>query len=124
MAARTPNHFVSGVKTYGQLTGITRRSAGADAFKAFRASYQHLVKGGRLGALLFQFPPGSWTRQHSGPTYERWPTRWPLTGVRPGFSTTPGLLPPGVPMPLDILLDLGLGYVVVDAPQVPAGPFH
>ncbi len=40
-----------------------------------------------------------------------------------GFLHNSWLAPAPVSVPLDILLDLGLGYVVVDASQVPAGPF-
>ena len=55
---RTPDDFVFNVKALGQLTGHVRSEpATPDHFTAFRASYAALRESGKLGAVLFQFPP-------------------------------------------------------------------
>lgn len=57
-ADRTPDGFVFHVKAYSALT-LHRRDEQptAERFAAFRASYRPLAVAGKLGAVLFQFPP-------------------------------------------------------------------
>lgn len=62
-AERTPPGFVFDVKAYGELTWHHRDEQGlpttpsADTFARFGEMIQPLRDAGKLGALLFQFPP-------------------------------------------------------------------
>jgi uncharacterized protein YecE (DUF72 family) len=62
-AERTPADFVFDVKAYGELTWHHRDEQGAvvtpsaDTFTQFGEMVQPLRDAGKLGALLFQFPP-------------------------------------------------------------------
>ena len=62
-ADRTPDDFVFDVKAYGELTWHHRDDAGqmiaphADTFAAFSTMVEPMRAAGKLGALLFQFPP-------------------------------------------------------------------
>lgn len=62
-AERTPEDFVFDVKAYGELTWHHRDDANAmitpsaDTFGAFSEMIQPMRQSGKLGALLFQFPP-------------------------------------------------------------------
>jgi uncharacterized protein YecE (DUF72 family) len=62
-AQRTPEDFIFDVKAYGELTWHHRDDAGemitpaADTFAAFSQMVQPMRDAGKLGALLFQFPP-------------------------------------------------------------------
>lgn len=62
-ADRTPDDFVFNVKAYGELTWHHRDDAGvavapsADTFAKFREMVQPMREAGKLGAVLFQFPP-------------------------------------------------------------------
>lgn len=123
-AARTPPDFVFNVKAYGVLTLHRREEAPTAAtFALFRDSYRPLAEAGKLGAVLFQFPP--WfvdeakSRTHlrrvaaeMGPARDR---------VVVEFRHTSWLAPDRVPETLGLLAELGFGYVVVDAPQVGSG---
>ena len=55
---RTPDDFTFNVKALGQLTGHVRNEpATLELFSAFRESFSALRTSGKLGAILFQFPP-------------------------------------------------------------------
>ena len=62
-AERTPDDFVFDVKAYGELTWHHRDDDGhaitpsADTFAKFGEMIQPMRQAGKLGALLFQFPP-------------------------------------------------------------------
>jgi uncharacterized protein YecE (DUF72 family) len=62
-AERTPDDFVFDVKAYGELTWHHRDDGGhaitpsADTFAKFGEMIQPMRQAGKLGALLFQFPP-------------------------------------------------------------------
>lgn len=62
-AERTPDDFVFDVKAYGELTWHHRDDQGAmiapaaDTFARFSEMIQPMRDAGKLGALLFQFPP-------------------------------------------------------------------
>src|SRR3712207_4777510 len=56
--AKTPDDFRFNVKAFGELTGHVRDIyPERETFDAFRASYAPLREAGKLGAVLFQFPP-------------------------------------------------------------------
>ncbi len=62
-AERTPDDFVFDVKAYGEMTWHHRDDNGtpitpsADTFASFDQMIQPVRDAGKLGALLFQFPP-------------------------------------------------------------------
>lgn len=62
-AERTPDDFVFDVKAYGEMTWHHRDDEGqmiaphADTFAAFSAMIEPMRAAGKLGAILFQFPP-------------------------------------------------------------------
>lgn len=62
-ADRTPDDFVFDVKAYGELTWHHRDDSGqmiaphADTFSAFSTMVEPMRAAGKLGAILFQFPP-------------------------------------------------------------------
>lgn len=62
-AERTPADFVFDVKAYGELTWHHRDDAGtpeppqAETFEKFGEMLRPMREAGKLGALLFQFPP-------------------------------------------------------------------
>src|SRR5690242_6315473 len=62
-AERTPDDFVFDVKAYGEMTWHHRDDNGtpitpsADTFASFDQMIQPMRDAGKLGALLFQFPP-------------------------------------------------------------------
>jgi uncharacterized protein YecE (DUF72 family) len=62
-AERTPENFVFDVKAYGELTWHHRDETGAanppsaDTFAKFSEMLEPLRQAGKMGAILFQFPP-------------------------------------------------------------------
>lgn len=119
---KTPDDFVFNVKAYGALTGHKRdEEATPEVFDAFRTSYRPFREAGKLGAVLFQFPPWfddtaanreqiAWCVEHMAddPILVEFRNRsWLTASHREGT--------------LDFLRGLGLSYVTVDAPQVGNG---
>jgi uncharacterized protein YecE (DUF72 family) len=121
-AAKTPPEFVFTVKAYGGLTQHRRdEPPTAETFAAFRESYRPLVEAGKLRALLFQFPP--WFTDEAKNRRYLWRVAEEMAEDRVvvEFRHTSWLAPARVPETLGLLSELGLGYVVVDAPQVGTG---
>ncbi len=121
-AAKTPEDFVFNVKAYGQLTQHHRdEPPTSEGFAAFRESYAPLVDASKLGAVLFQFPPW-FTNEPRQRTYlERVAGEMDGDQVVVEFRHTSWLTPDHAPGSLALLNELGLGYVIVDAPQVGDG---
>ncbi len=145
-AARTPPGFVFDVKVHGLLTGhaarpeqlppelretlpasaagktrIYRDDAGDETmdrlWQLHRTALAPLAKAGKLGALLFQFPPW-FVRSHHGETYLRSiPGRLPGWPVAIEFRGGGWLTDEAAPHTLRLLEEAGLAYVSVDAPQ-------
>ncbi len=121
-AAKTPDDFVFNVKAFGQLTQHRREEPPTrEAFSTFRESYQPLVEAEKLRSVLFQFPPW-FTDEPRNRDYLR-RVAYEMAGhqVVVEFRHTSWLAPDRVPETLGLLADLGLGYVVVDAPQIGTG---
>lgn len=119
---KTPDDFVFNVKAYGTLTGHKRdEEATPEVFDAFRASYRPLREAGKLGAVLFQFPP--WF-DDSEANRER--IAWCVEHMADDpilveFRNRSWLTPSHREGTLGFLENLGLSYVTVDAPQVGSG---
>jgi len=123
-AAKTPPDFVFNVKTYGVLTLHRREeSPTPETFALFRDSYRPLADAGKLGAVLFQFPPWFVDEPPSRSYLRRVADEMGQTGdqVVVEFRHTSWLSPDRAPETLGLLAELGLGYVVADAPQVGTG---
>lgn len=121
-AGRTPDGFVFHVKAYSALT-LHRRDEQptGERFAAFRASYRPLAEAGKLGAVLFQFPP--WFaadeahRTHLARVAEAMAGDRSVVELRhpSWFADGQGTAT------LALLRALGLGHVVVDAPRTGPG---
>ena len=121
-AAKTPPDFVFNVKAYGQLTQHRRdEPPTGDTFAAFRASYRSLVEAGKLRAVLFQFPPWFTDEAKHRAYLRRVAEEMAEDQVVVEFRHTSWLEPDRVPETFGLLSELGLGYVVVDAPQIGTG---
>ncbi|HMM42319.1 MAG TPA: DUF72 domain-containing protein [Thermomicrobiales bacterium] len=119
---KTPDDFVFNVKAYGTLTGHKRdEEATPEVFDAFRASYRPFREAGKLGAVLFQFPP--WFDDSEA---NREQIAWCVEHMADDpilveFRNRSWLTPAHREGTLEFLRGLGLAYVTVDAPQVGNG---
>jgi uncharacterized protein YecE (DUF72 family) len=120
---KTPDDFKFNVKAFGVLTGHRRdEEATREVFDAFRDSYAPMRESGKLGAVLFGFPP--WfdatdankeviarcvEHMADDPILVEFRNKTWLTGKQKTAET------------LEFLQGLGLSYVTVDAPQVGSG---
>jgi len=144
-AERAPAGFCFDVKAYGLLTGhpvdpVTlwsdlRPELNEDA-KGKRRIYAHhlppvaleevwsrfidalepLRHGGHLGAVLLQYPPWFVPRRSNRDELSRLPGRLSGTPACVEFRSPAWLAEPDRPRTLDLLRELGLALVVVDAP--------
>ncbi len=143
---RTPPDFVVNVKAYALLTGhpadtaamppwlrdgITAEASGKRRVYArdvagtameqlwaeHRAALTPLIAAGKLGAVLFQFPPW-FTRSRASIDYlRRLPHRVPGARLAVEFRGGGWMEPDRAPRTLSLLEETGLTYVVVDEPQ-------
>ena len=121
-AERTPPEFVFNVKAYGGLTQHRRdEPPTSETFAAFRASYRPLSQGGKLRAILLQFPPWFTNEMKNRRYLGRVAAEMNGDQVVVEFRHTSWLAPDRAPETLGLLSELGLGYVVVDAPQIGTG---
>ena len=121
-AAKTPDDFVFDVKALGQLSQHRREEPPtAEAFAAFRASYRPVVETGKMRAVLFQFPPWFTDEGRNRDYLRRVAEEMAEDQVVVEFRHISWLAPERVPETLGLLADLGLGYVVADAPQIGTG---
>jgi uncharacterized protein YecE (DUF72 family) len=147
-AARTPDGFVFDVKAYGILTGhparvdrmpewlrealpavalaktnVYRDDLAPDAVEGLwelhRTALAPLAKAGKLGAVLFQFPPW-FTRTKAHVAYLReLPGRLPGWALAVEFRGGGWMEPEAAARSLRLLEEAGLAYVSVDEPQAP-----
>ena len=151
-AQRTPNGFTFDIKAYSLLTGHPTRAASLwsdlrdgvspahrdqdriyathlepealeEAWRRFTSALAPLREAGRLGGVLFQYPPWFHPRNATRLELERLPER--LDGLRamvefrsPRWMATPR----DRQRTLDLLEALGLAYVCVDAPAASGLP--
>lgn len=121
-ATRTPDDFMFNVKALSNLTGHARNEpATSEHFQAFRESVRPLVEAGKLGALLFQFPP--WFENTV-------PNRDYITycvdqmnglHVLVEFRNVTWMSGDAAESTLAFLKSLGVSHVTVDAPQTGTG---
>jgi uncharacterized protein YecE (DUF72 family) len=119
---KTPDDFVFNIKAFGQLTGHVRDEPPTpETFQQFRESYAPMREAGKVGAVLFQFPPWfnysddnkaqiGWCVEHMADD-----------PILVEFRNKTWLEPRVRDDTLTFLKELGLAYVTVDAPQVGSG---
>lgn len=119
---KTPDDFVFNVKAYGVLTGHRRdEEATPELFDAFRASYRPFREAGKLGAVLFQFPPWFDDTEENRERIAWCVEHMADDPILVEFRNRTWLTPSHREGTLDLLRNLGLSYVTVDAPQVGSG---
>ena len=120
---KTPDDFVFNVKAYGVLTGHQRgEEATPEVFAAFRASYAPFVESGKLGAVLFGFPPWFDATDRNRDTIARCVEQMADDPLLIEFRNVTWLTDPEErERTFAFLRELGLSYVTVDAPQVGTG---
>ncbi len=121
-AEKTPEDFTFNVKALGQLTGHVRDEPPTpDTFDAFRESYEPIREAGKLGAVLFQFPPW-FNKTEKNLQQIAWSAEMMADHpVLVEFRNATWLTEEERAETLDFLTNLGLSYVTVDAPQVGTG---
>lgn len=117
-AGITPSDFMFDVKAFGELTHF--REPPPDAtFAAFRDSFAPLREMGRLGGILYQFPP-RFANTSTSRQYLRRIARIMAEDVSVvEFRNHTWLAPDSAEETFALLEEAGLGYVVVDEPQIP-----
>ena len=145
-AARTPGDFVFNVKAYGLLTGHPARvdrlpgwiAAALDAparskknaylkdldaatverlWRAHREALEPLAAAGKLGAVLFQYPPWFVRSPEHAEHLRSLPERLPGWPLAVEFRGGGWMSDSAAPETLRLLEDAGLAYVSVDEPQ-------
>ena len=145
-AERTPDDFIFHVKAFSLLTthaaetkrlprAIKDLLSPADlakprlnrpsdavrdlAFQMFSGALAPLRDAGKLGLIVFQFPPWFTATQANARYIERCRTRLPDESLAIEFRHASWLTDSRRDRTLDFLRDLNLTYVIVDEPQVP-----
>lgn len=119
---KTPEDFTFNVKALGQLTGHVRHEPPTpETFDAFRATYAPLREAGKLGAVLFQFPPWFENTDASREQIAWCAEMMADDPILVEFRNKTWLTEDARDETLDLLRSLRLSYVTVDAPQVGSG---
>jgi uncharacterized protein YecE (DUF72 family) len=145
-AERTPDDFRFEIKAFGLFTGhpVRRETMWSDlrdavlpehaekknlyathlepdaldeAWRRFEASLGPLRSAGKLGAVVFQWPPWFTAKRANRRTLEELPARLPDIRIAVEFRHASWLQEGDRDRTLDLLSALGLTYVVVDEPQ-------
>jgi uncharacterized protein YecE (DUF72 family) len=117
-AGITPPDFVFDVKAFSELTHF-REPPPDQTFAAFRDSYAPLREMGRLGGVLFQFPP----RFANTPVSREYLRR--VAGQMAGdvgiveFRNHTWLTAESTAATFSLLEEVGLAYAIADEPQIP-----
>lgn len=119
---KTPDDFTFNVKAFGVLTGHRRdEEATREVFDAFRNSYAPMREAGKLGAVLFGFPPWFDASDANKAEIARCVEHMADDPILVEFRNKTWLTGKQTGDTLEFLRGLGLSYVTVDAPQVGAG---
>lgn len=119
---RTPEDFRFTVKALAELTGHHRgEPAPPVTFAHFRESYAPVRESGKLGAALFQFPPWFEANAANRRELERCVEHMEGDPLLIEFRNVGWLEPDERARTFELLSQLGVSYVTVDAPQVGRG---
>lgn len=114
----TPGEFVFDVKAFSELTHF-REPPPDETFAAFRETYAPLRDRGRLGGVLFQFPPRFANTPVARAHLKRIAALMQDDLSIVEFRNYTWLTPDRAEQTLSLLEDLGLVYAVADEPQIP-----
>jgi uncharacterized protein YecE (DUF72 family) len=115
---QTPSDFVFDVKAFGELTHF-HEAPPAETFYAFRGSYAPVRDAGRLGGILFQFPPRFANTSLSRDYLRRVASQMAEDLTIIEFRNHTWLADGAAPETFALLEELGLAYAVADEPQIP-----
>jgi uncharacterized protein YecE (DUF72 family) len=126
-AERTPADFIFDVKAYSELTWHHRDEQGkgqpphSDTFARFSEMIQPLRDAGKLGAILFQFPPWFTSTGESLEYLSLVRESLPLDTIAVEFRHRSWLVGDNVASTREALSSAQLAYCAVDEPQVGSG---
>lgn len=126
-AERTPEHFLFDVKAYGEMTWHHRQDNGelitphADTFDRFRAMLEPIRTSGKLGSILFQFPPWFTFQEERLEYFETIREMLPDDGIVVEFRHRSWLENAHVDATRSALQEHHLAYCAVDEPQIGSG---
>lgn len=114
----TPEDFLFDVKAFSELTHF-RQTPSDESFAHFRATYRPLGESGKLGGVLFQFPPRFANRQQSRDYLRRVADQMEGGRTVVEFRNDSWFTMNTANLTLDLLRALGLSYAIADEPQIP-----
>lgn len=114
----TPDDFVFDVKAFGELTHDPTPPV-ETIFTSFRESYAPLRTAGRLGGILFQFPPRFANTASSREYLKRVAHAMADDISIVEFRNHTWLTGESSLATLELLRGLGLAYAIADEPQIP-----
>ncbi|HEX6798493.1 MAG TPA: DUF72 domain-containing protein [Ktedonobacterales bacterium] len=126
-AERTPPGFVFDVKAYGEMTWHHRdeqgepQSPSADTFAKFSEMIQPLRTAGKMGAILFQFPPWFKPTEENAEYFSTVRELLPDDTIAVEFRQRAWLEGRQLDETRALLTDHDLAYVMVDEPQIGSG---
>lgn len=126
-AERTPADFIFDVKAYGELTWHHRDSQGeaqapeSETFGHFSAMIQPMREAGKLGAILFQFPPWFTFSEERIEYFDIVREALPEDTIAVEFRHRSWLEGPRLERTRAALTERRLAFCAVDEPQVGAG---
>jgi uncharacterized protein YecE (DUF72 family) len=119
---RTPDDFRFNVKAYGELTWHDRATPPREeTIAAFREAMAPMRAAGKIGGLLFQFPPWYSANPENSAFIASLRDRFPDDIVIVEFRNTSWLAEQRREESLSLLRANGLAYSMVDAPQIGSG---
>ncbi|MDA8189755.1 MAG: DUF72 domain-containing protein [Dehalococcoidales bacterium] len=119
-AARTPDDFVFDVKAYKVLTKHDRTTEpDADTFHSFAAALEPMLTAGKLGVVLFQFPPWFKFSDENLEYIRECKEQTQPYKLAIEFRSGSWLREDTVHQTLQFLRENELAYVSVDEPQFP-----
>jgi uncharacterized protein YecE (DUF72 family) len=119
---KTPDDFKFNIKAFGQLTGHVRdEPATPETFERFRESYAPMRAAGKVGAVLFQYPPWFAANDENKAYIAHCAELMADDPLLVEFRNKTWLTGEQTEDTLAFLRELRLSYVTVDAPQVGTG---
>jgi uncharacterized protein YecE (DUF72 family) len=126
-AERTPDGFLFDVKAYGELTWHHRDeqetpiTPGAETFEKFGEMVEPLRAAGKLGAVLFQFPPWFRASEETEEYLSGLPDMLPGLTLVVEFRHRSWLEGAQLERTRELLKDARLAFCAVDEPQIGSG---
>lgn len=124
---RTPDGFIFDVKPPRELTATPETPRGAapepdaDLARDFAESIRPLADAGKLGAITFQFPPSYRNTEEHREYLRLLPELFPDYPISVEFRRRDWLDEGHAPETLRLLQEAGLGFTMVDEPQIGSG---